>query len=133
MGRPTKESQVVQFEWAVPVAGYRWVERDEVESVDGAKPHEFEKIFGDDWLVIREILDTTKIEFRRLATLRDSPALFRTLAELKPAREEIREFSSQHGFLLGPQPSDTARNNKRFVLRSGNEGSDGGLDHFGCG
>jgi hypothetical protein len=73
---------------------------------------------GDDWLIVGEILDATKIQFRRTAPLRDSPALFRTLAELKPTHEEIREFSSQHGFLLGLQLSDS-RNTKRFVLRSG--------------
>ena len=101
MGRPTKESQVVQFAWLVPKAGYRWVE-----------PHELEKGEGDDWLIVDEPRDAPETQYRITAPLRDTPALFRTLAELKPTREEILEFSSQHGLLLGPQPPT-----KRVPLR----------------
>lgn len=91
MGRPPRELEVVQFEWLVPSAGHRWVER---KRNDGRRER---------WLIRDVPRDSQAIEGSWTTPLRDARTLFRTLADLDPSEDAILEFANEHGLLFGTQ------------------------------
>jgi len=100
-------TEVFDFRWSLPEAGYHWVNVPIVGD-EASKPQ---------WVLTDGLVPGQPYRLKRYAPLRMFTGLFRAFADLAPSREPIREFANQYG-LLGiqvPMQNFSAENPDQFL------------------
>jgi hypothetical protein len=108
MKRRVSDEPLVQFRWAKPITGYRWV--------DAGSPPQLNRSRGTTKSI--RCLQVSQVEVEFYEPLLRSPALFRTFADLQPTERDVLKFANQHG-PLGISIPIVLRSDDWRVLRSG--------------
>jgi hypothetical protein len=87
-------SSPFDFTWDVAESGHRWVQAIPGQPSARTRTPEVYLTDGHPWGTARMV--------RRHAPMRESPALFRTFADLEPTQEAVRRFADQYGMLGEP-------------------------------